>query len=228
MTTSNHNFIKFIIIFVFILTIILWHLCGFEAILTTVIAGLLVGLCSSFAITYLFEKEKVETRKKIKSLTIENFIYSCAQYIISLELWYKSNYHTEYKIFDNPKIMLDILQTLRDANRNIPSTDIDEKFTQLINEYIYSVGPVYHSYILLDNQQLLLTEVLNTNEYQFFHNIIRKDIFKSHLSLNEKDRFAEKIDGYTIFHELRVCLNCVIDAKEIFPEIIEKYNKLLS
>ena len=63
-------------------------------------------------------------------------------------------------------------------------------------------------------------------KYKFFHNIIRGDIFDDYLSTKKNDRFGDNVKGYYIFHQLRICLNCVLDANAIFPEIKEKYLKI--
>ena len=223
------NWLKIsIIVCLVVLSIVLWVVNGFNSFLTTIIAGLIVGLISSFSITYLFELEKKKSRDNIRSLVIENFVYSCADYIQSLELWYKEYSGKEVTILDDAKILLDLLEHLRDEHKEINSSEIDKKYSMLKNDYVYSISPVYYAYRQLDNQQLLLNDVLNLTEYKFFHNVIRGDIFDECLNTKKKDRFGDNVKGYYIFHQLRICLNCVIDASKIFPEIKEKYLQINS
>ena len=51
----------FVAIAVLGLSIVLWVCGGFLTFLSTIVAGLVIGLCSSFAITYLFENGRLET-----------------------------------------------------------------------------------------------------------------------------------------------------------------------
>lgn len=221
--------VKVLIVFsVLVLSVVLWIWKGFETFLTTIIAGLLVGLCSSFVITYLFEREKKKSREDIRRACIETFVYSCADYLVNLELWYADYSQVEYNILEDPNAILDLLQELSDNHKNVVADSVNDQYATLIKEYTYSVGPIYFAYRQLDNQQLLLGDILNLKEYQFFHNNIRRDIFNDFKTNHHNDRFAQRTSGYYVFHQLRVCLNCALDAKKIFPEIEAKYNTLKS
>ena len=59
MTFLKNHWLKIVIgVGVIGLSILLWIVDGYITFLTTIIAGLFVGLGSSFAITYIFEAEK--------------------------------------------------------------------------------------------------------------------------------------------------------------------------
>lgn len=213
----------FVAIAVLGLSIVLWVCGGFLTFLSTIVAGLVIGLCSSFAITYLFENEKKQNRRSIRELCIDRFVKSCVDYLVALEMWYAGFTKTKYRIIDNPDVMLGLLDTLRNNYKDASATTIDTIYKTLVNEYTYSISPVYYSYKSLDNQQLLLNDVLSLDEYKFFHNFIRSDMFADFLAVHQKDRFAQATSGYYVFHHLRVCLNCVLDAVKVFPEIEEQY-----
>lgn len=205
------------------LSVLLWIIDGYITFLTTIIAGLFVGLGSSFAITYIFEAEKKKSRDSMRELIIENFVYSCADYIQSLELWYEKHSGVKISILEKPDEVLKLLETFRTSYKDKDSSEVEKEFSMLYHDFVYSIGPVYYSYRQLDNQHLLLNDVLGIDEYKFFHNMIKGDIFDEFLSFKKKDRFGNTVKGYYIFHQLRVCLNCVLDAHKIFPEISEKY-----
>ena len=64
MTFLKKHWVKIVIaVGVLGLSILLWIIDGYITFLTTIIAGLFVGLGSSFAITYLFEAEKKKSRE---------------------------------------------------------------------------------------------------------------------------------------------------------------------
>lgn len=223
MNSIKKHWIKIVVsIAVLALSIVLWVCSGFLTFLSTIVAGLVIGLCSSFAITYLFENEKKRNRRSIRALCIDRFIRSCVDYLLALETWYTGFTKSKYSIIDNPDVMLGLLDTLRN-NYKDGSITIDATYKTLVNEYTYSISPVYYSYKSLDNQQLLLNDVLSLDEYKFFHNFIRSDMFADFLAVHQKDRFAQSTSGYYVFHHLRVCLNCVLDAVKVFPEIEEGY-----
>lgn len=227
MAAIKKHWMKILIFFsVLILSVALWIWKGFETFLTTIIAGLLVGLCSSFVITYLFEREKKKSREDIRRACIESFVYSCADYILNLESWYKDYSKSEYSILENPEVMLNFLQELRDNHKKVTADSLNDQYATLVKEYTYSVGPIYYAYKQLDNQQLLLGDILSLNEYHFFHNNIRRDMFDDFKTNHNNDRFAQRTSGYYVFHQLRICLNCALEATKIFPEIKVKYNTL--
>lgn len=212
-----------IVVGLIVLSFILWIVDGYKSFLTTIIAGLVVGLISSFSITLLFENEKKKNKADIRKLTIENFIYASADYIFSLEIWCKKHFRKDIKLFSSPEILLDLLDNLRNTHKDIEANKIDKKYSMLVNDYVYSIAPVYYSFKQLNSQQLLLNEIISIDEYNFFHNTILNDMLDEFLETKKKDRFGELVSGYYIFHQLRVCLNCVINARKIYPEIEEKY-----
>ena len=216
--------ILFSLLIVLYLIILIFY--NFELFLSTVLVGALVGLCTSYTITYMFEKDKINNRNKIKKLTLDSFVYSCASYLIQLEEWYKQYTSNECNIISDPQPMLDLLQKLRDDYKSFPTSELPDEYSSLVSEYIYSIAPVYSSFLNLDNLELLLSETVTPDEYKFFHNIIRIDIFKNYFSNKSVDRFGEKCDSSYIFQHLRICLNCVIDAIQIFNDITTKYEEL--
>ena len=209
-----------------VLSLIILVFYNFELFLSTVLVGALVGLCTSYTITYMFEKDKINNRNKIKKLTLDSFVYSCASYLIQLEEWYKQYSSNEYNIISDPKPMLDTLQKLRDDYKTTPTSELPKEYSSLVFEYIYSIAPVYSSYINLDNLDLLLSETVSPEEYKFFHNTIWIDMFKDYFSNKSIDRFGEKCASSYVFQNLRICLNCVIDATQIFDSILTKYESL--
>ena len=155
MTFLKKHWVKIVIaVGVIGLSILLWIIDGYITFLTTIIAGLFVGLGSSFAITYIFEAEKKKSRDSMRELIIENFVYSCADYIQSLELWYEKHSGVKISIFEKPDAVLKILETLRTSYKDKASSEVEKEFSMLYHDFVYSIGPVYYSYILYRDSQL--------------------------------------------------------------------------
>lgn len=225
MKILKKHWIKLIVIIILIaLSIVIFIVDGFTAFLTSVLTSGLVGLCSSFVISYLFEKEKRKNRKLIKKITIENFVYFSADFLWNIEIGYKEFSSKEYAILKDPDLILNIINELK-KNPVINHENL-KKYKFLVFEYNCSLGPFFHSYISLNNQNLLLSEIFTTEEYLFFHQSFYNDNFKKFLEVQKDDPSAEKVDCAYIFSLLHMALNIAISATNLFPEIEEQYNHL--
>lgn len=178
---------KIVILFLILISSIWLILTNqYEVFISTVVIGALVGLFTSFTISNLFEKEKEKNRQNIRTVTLSNFIYSCSNFLISLELWYKEfSKMDNYCILENSELVTYKIKEIRDKLRVNGDQPISDEYKNLISEYIYSIPPIYTAHSSLNNQQLLLSEVLTVEEYNYFHNYIYNDII-NHFSNMKK------------------------------------------
>lgn len=221
------KFILFIIWFVLFAACIVLEICfqGIWSFVSTIISGLLVGLLSSFIISYYFESEKNKNKKIIKNITMDNFVYNCVAFLRELENWGSDYFEKESNIFSNLELYLNKMAELKNIYKKEKSKDIDSKYKDLIDCFNYYVVPIYYEFIKLNNLQLLVGEILKKEEYDFFEDSVRNNMFSKEIKYRKSNINLEEVVGEIIFGQLRICFNCVIDAEKIFPKIRKLYEK---
>lgn len=197
----------------------------YEVFVSTVVIGALVGLFTSYTISDIFEKEKEKNKQEIRTATLNSFISSCSVFLIAMEDWYKEYAKTyDYCILKNPEIVDNKIKEVRDDFRKHPTNTISDEYKVLISEYIYSVHPIYHAQSELNNQQLLLSEILTVEQYNYFNSYIYNDIIKHYSEMKKKDPYADETNREYIFTQLHICFGRVNEALKLFPEIEKTYN----
>lgn len=227
MEKSTKILLFVLIIITLLLGTIVWCTSNFLNGLITILSGILTGLVSSMIVTIYFERIKHNEKENIKKLKIENFIYSAASLMVEVEYDIKKM-HKEINILENYEEIIRFIDNLKEKNKGILVIDLDSNYNSLINTIVYYLSPLLYSYTKIDHSTLLFEEIFNKEEYLFFNNMIRKSFCDEFLSMKQTDRFLEKYNSYNIFHYLRIGLNTVKDATEIFPEIKIMYSKLKS
>lgn len=126
----------------------------------------------------------------------------------------------------NHKQIISFIDKLKEENKNEILDELDEKCDYLVNTGISYISPFFYSYISMDNNLLLLQEIINVNEYNFFNNMIREDIFKDFIERRKEHRYFEGASAEYLFHSIKVAWNLVYDSIKVFPQIKEIYGTI--
>ena len=130
-----------------------------------------------------------------------------------------------YCILENSELVTYKIKEIRDKLRVNGDQPISDEYKNLISEYIYSIPPIYTAHSSLNNQQLLLSEVLTVEEYNYFHNYIYNDIINHFSNMKKTDPYADRTNYQYIFTQLNICFDRVNEAIKLFPDIIKMYYK---
>lgn len=214
------------IVLIILLSAIVWIFSGFMSFLTTIVIAIVVGLLCSFVITFWFEDNKQRERDKIRNFKIENFIYTCADYLNELEILFTEITGITIDIHRDFNDIQKQLSDLKNKYNNNALEEIDDKYQGLVSEFIYSISPIYYNYNLLNSDILLVNDILNLDEYKFFANYPRNDIYKKFLNTKAEHEYFEGCSAHYIFVHLLGCFNMILDAEKLFPEIKIKYEEL--
>lgn len=194
--------------------------------IATVLIGLITGVLSSTLVTLYFNSEEKKQKEGIKKTKLESFFYSCADFMYWIERDINEMIDEKVILLNNRKQIISFIDKLKEENKNKILEELDEKCDYLVNTGISYISPFFYSYISLDNNLLLLQGIINVNEYNFFNNMIRKDIFKEFIETRKEHRYFEGASAEYLLHSIKVALNLVYDSVKVFPQIKEIYGTI--